>query len=291
VSDGYAVVDVETTGFAASGRDRIVEVAVVHLDRDGAMTSQWCTLVNPQRDLGPQHIHRISAGDARHAPSFAQVAGSLAARLAGRVVVAHNLAFDAPFIAAEFDRLGLPVPIAAELGLCTMDLGGHYLPERSGRSLRASCDAAGVELIDAHSALYDAIAAGGLLSHYLRAAGRPEPWLDLLEAVPDLYWPPMPSDEIPEYRRGQYVPTAPSGEVPSLRIGDLVVFTGQSDQPRQVLVDRALAAGLRVNAGYVTRNTRVLIAADPESMSAKARTARRYGIPIVSAADFEALIT
>jgi DNA polymerase-3 subunit epsilon len=83
----------------------------------------------------------------------------------------------------------------------------------------------------------------------------------------------------------------PVGEVPSLRIGDLVVFTGQADLPRSELVERALAAGLRVNAGYVTKQTALLVAADPETMSTKATAARRYGVPIVSATQFEALIT
>jgi DNA polymerase-3 subunit epsilon len=291
VSDGYAVVDVETTGFAAAGRDRVVEVAVVAVDRTGVVTDEWCTVVNPGRDLGPQHIHRISAGDARRAPSFAQVAGALAARLAGRVMVAHNLSFDARFIAAEFDRIGLPVPIASELGLCTMALGAAYLPARGGRSLKASCDAAGVDLRDAHSALDDAHAAAGLLTHYLSRAGRPEPWTDLLAAASTWAWPTLPSDEVAEYRRGSWVPPTPTGEVPSLRIGDLVVFTGQAQQPRGELVERALAAGLRVNAGYVTRQTALLVAADPETMSTKARAARRYGVPIVSAEAFETLIT
>jgi len=291
VSDGYAVVDVETTGFAANGRDRVVEVAVVAVDRTGVITDEWCTVVNPGRDLGPQHIHRISAGDARRAPSFAQVAGALAARLAGRVMVAHNLSFDARFIAAEFDRVGLPVPVAAEFGLCTMALGAAYLPDRGGRSLKASCDAAGVDLREAHSALDDAKAAAGLLTHYLSRAGRPEPWTDLLAAASTWRWPTLPPVEVAEYRRGSWAPPTPTGEVPSLRIGDLVVFTGQTELPRTELVERALAAGLRVNAGYVTRQTALLVAADPETMSTKARTARRYGVPIVSADLFETLIT
>jgi DNA polymerase-3 subunit epsilon len=291
VSDGYAVVDVETTGFAAAGRDRVVEVAVVGVDRAGVITDEWCTVVNPGRDLGPQHIHRISAGDARRAPTFAQVAGALAARLAGRVLVAHNLAFDARFLAAEFDRLGRPAPVSSELGLCTMALGAAYLPHRVGRSLGASCDAAGVELREAHSALDDAHAAAGLLAHYLARAGRPEPWADLLAAASTWRWPALPPDEVAEYRRGSYVPPTPTGEVPSLRSGDLVVFTGQAEHPRGELVERALAVGLRVNAGYVTRQTALLVAADPESMSTKARTARRYGVPIVSATQFAALIT
>jgi DNA polymerase III subunit epsilon len=285
-------VDVETTGFAAGGRDRVVEVAVVQVDRTGEVTSEWCTLVNPGRDLGPQHIHRITAAEARRAPSFDRIAGALADRLAGRVMVAHNLQFDARFIAAEFARVGASVPVAAEHGLCTMDLGGTYLPSRSGRSLRASCDAAGVQLVDAHSALHDAHAAAGLFAHYLGIAGRPEPWTELLDSVRDWRWPVLPTDVAAEVRRGQHTSdwTLPA-DLPTPRIGDLVVFTGQTEEPRQGLVDRALSAGLRVNAGYVTKQTSLLVAADPDSMSTKARTARRYGVPIISEAAFRSLLS
>lgn len=38
--DGIAVIDVETTGLFP-GRDRVVELGIVHLDRDGRMTGRW----------------------------------------------------------------------------------------------------------------------------------------------------------------------------------------------------------------------------------------------------------
>ena len=57
-ADGYAVVDVETTGLRPSWSDRVVEIGVVHLDSAGAVTGEWSTLVNPGRDLGPQQLHR-----------------------------------------------------------------------------------------------------------------------------------------------------------------------------------------------------------------------------------------
>lgn len=86
MSNGYAVVDVETTG--RSPGHRVVEVAVVHVDPSGRRTDEWCTLVNPRRDLGDRH--GISAADARRAPDFAGIAGELAARLAGRYLGASS---------------------------------------------------------------------------------------------------------------------------------------------------------------------------------------------------------
>lgn len=284
---GYAVVDTETTGFAAGGSDRIVEIAVVHLDEHGVVTDEWCTLVNPARDLGPQHIHRISAAEVWHAPTFAEIAGALAAQLEHRVLVAHNLSFDARFLAAEYGRLGVELPTT---GLCTMKLAPLYLPDRAGRSLRACCDAADVPLLDAHSALYDAHAAAGLFAHYLRTAG-PSTWRDLLDDALDAPWPQFESTEAHLVRRGQVVAQRTTGtELVTLVRGDTVVFTGQMLDPRDVWIDRAAAAGLHVIQGYVTKATRVLVAADPFSLSSKARRARAYEVPIVSEADFGSML-
>jgi hypothetical protein len=52
---GFAVIDLETTGLFPGGHDRIVELAVVHIDDQGLITGQWETLLNPGRDLGPQN--------------------------------------------------------------------------------------------------------------------------------------------------------------------------------------------------------------------------------------------
>ncbi|GAA4590349.1 hypothetical protein GCM10023194_46890 [Planotetraspora phitsanulokensis] len=86
---GYAVIDVETTGLRPSWH-RMVEVGIVHLDPAGEITGEWTTLVNPERDLGPRHIHGITAADIRHAPTFGEIAGAVATLLRGRIVNAHN---------------------------------------------------------------------------------------------------------------------------------------------------------------------------------------------------------
>ncbi|MFI9810929.1 exonuclease domain-containing protein [Saccharothrix variisporea] len=269
---GYAVVDVETTGFAARRSDRVVEVAVVQLDARGEPTGEWCTLLNPGRDLGPQHVHRISAADVWAAPTFAQVAGALTDRLAGRVLVAHNLAFDARFLAAEFARLGVELELD---GLCTMRLA----PPGAGRSLRDCCAAVGIDLEDAHSALHDARATARLFAHYLRNG---------VPAAAPVPWPRLPGDAV-EVRRGNATPSRKAHHV-ELRVGDVVVFTGQTADPRDVWISRARAAGL-VSHGYVTRATRLVVAADPFTLSTKARRARAYEVPVVSEAEFADALT
>ncbi len=105
-SPGFAVIDLETTGFVAD-EERIVEVAVVILDADGNEEGSFCTLIDPGCDPGPTQIHGISAEMLVGAPSFAEVHPYLADLLSGRVVVGHNVArFDLPFLVAECRRLG-----------------------------------------------------------------------------------------------------------------------------------------------------------------------------------------
>lgn len=196
----YAVIDLETTGLNPWRHDRIAEIAIVHVDADGTLTGEWCTLVNPQRDLGPQRIHRIRAADARRAPTFGQLAPQIADLLKGRLLVAHNAAFDAPFLAHQFRLIGHPVPIQRALRLCTMELARTYLPD-SGRSLAACCASAGVTLENAHSALDDTRAAAQLLSYYLRTAGTPVPWADQVEQAARAQWPAAHNPNLAEVRR------------------------------------------------------------------------------------------
>ncbi|GIF13059.1 exonuclease domain-containing protein [Actinoplanes teichomyceticus] len=197
----YAVVDLQTTGTKTSWHDRIVEIAIVRLDEAGRVLDEWCTLVNPDRDLGPQELHGITGAEARRAPVFAELAGQIAERLAGRLVVAHNLLFDAGFLVAEFGKLGVTVPVDEERGLCTMRLAGHFLPTAS-RSLAACRAAAGLPPHRAYSALPGARAAAGLLAYYLERAGDPPPWAELAAAARQASWPVLPVTGVAPVPRG-----------------------------------------------------------------------------------------
>lgn len=64
---GYAVVDVETTGLARD--DRIISAAVYRLDAHGEVEDHWYTLVNPERDPGPVWIHGLTSDVLEGAPS------------------------------------------------------------------------------------------------------------------------------------------------------------------------------------------------------------------------------
>ena len=59
----FAVIDFETTGLVPERTDRVVEIGVVLTDDDGLIEHEWTTLINPHRDVGATHIHRIDCGD------------------------------------------------------------------------------------------------------------------------------------------------------------------------------------------------------------------------------------
>ena len=83
--NGYAVFDIETTGFRLH-EDSIVEIAVVHVDLDGEITGMWDTLLRPRGgEVGPTRVHGIEAAMVQGAPSFASLARRLYSLFAGRV--------------------------------------------------------------------------------------------------------------------------------------------------------------------------------------------------------------
>jgi DNA polymerase III epsilon subunit-like protein len=90
----YAVVDVETTGFSPRLGDRVVEIALVRMTPDGTIEDEFATLVDPECDVGPTHVHGIRASDLVGAPRFADIVGDVAARTARSVLVANNPRFD-----------------------------------------------------------------------------------------------------------------------------------------------------------------------------------------------------
>ena len=194
MGDGFAVIDFETTGFGARRADRVVEIGVVCMDHSGEVVEEWTTLVNPERDVSAGYVHGITARDVYGAPRFGEVAGLLAESLRGRVLVAHNLSFEAQFLMGEFGRLGHELQLDRGSGICTMTLASTYIPH-SPRNLQACCDCCGVELLDAHSALADARATTQLLGRYISVdEDFAERWAHCYAQSPHVDWPALAAD-------------------------------------------------------------------------------------------------
>ena len=111
----YVVIDTETTGTMKA--DRIVEIALVAF-KGTEVIEEWSTLVNPQRDVGKTNIHGITASMVSSAPIFADVVNDIFRIINNRVLVAHNLGFDARMLIQEFNRANTQGDIGK--GFCTM---------------------------------------------------------------------------------------------------------------------------------------------------------------------------
>lgn len=183
---GFAVLDFETTGLWPEGTDRVAEVAIIHMDENGAISGRWETLINPCRDLGAQRIHGIRADEILDAPLFGDVAEELLELLEGRAIVAHNASFDLRFLRAELGRLGATLE-ARIPHLCTMQLGRRFLPG-AGRTLIDCCRAFDIDYADYHQAMADAQATAELLTAFIQSEHEWGGWGDALVEASEVRW-------------------------------------------------------------------------------------------------------
>lgn len=157
----FSVVDVETTGLFPERHDRIIEIAIVRVDWAGKLVDQYTTLINPNRDLGPTHIHHISSAEIKGAPQFAEVAGNILSRLSGTVFAGYYPHFDFRFLQHEVQALGHEVP--ANGLLAVNELARDVAADPPGRKLEVCCRHFGIQLSQSHSAYADAVATTNLL--------------------------------------------------------------------------------------------------------------------------------
>ncbi|MER6675645.1 DEDDh family exonuclease [Streptomyces sp. NPDC000983] len=297
---GYAVVDVETTGLARD--DRIISAAVYRLDARGEVEDHWYTLVNPERDPGPVWIHGLTSEALEGAPLFPDIAEEFSARLADRVLVAHNAVFDWQMIAREYARARSEAPVRQRL--CTIALSkelGLPLPNHKLQSLAAHF---GVVQQRAHHALDDARVLAEAFRPSLRAAAEGGVRLPLHECRPLTEW----TDRAVPRQQGGYGGQRPTSWRPSrkrpacphpnpgryedgkrLKQGMRIAFSGDTSVERDLLEDRAVEAGLHV-ATSISRLTSLLVTNDPDSGTSKVVKARQFGTPMVDEAAFGQLL-
>ncbi len=144
-----AICDLETTG-PNSERDRVCEVSVCRLDRDGAET--WTThLVNPGCPILNSGIHGITDKMVRSAPLFVDLVDELLAALEDCVFLSHSgNRFDERFLAAEFSRAG--VTWAPPARLSTLTLAKKLLPQQPSYALQNLASALDLDRGAAHRA-------------------------------------------------------------------------------------------------------------------------------------------
>jgi DNA polymerase-3 subunit epsilon len=150
-----AFVDVETTG-GHPLHHRIIEIGVV-LAHGEAIEESWTTLVDPGTWLPPtiQRLTGIDPDALRGAPPFRAIADELAARLEGRLFIAHNARFDYGFVRNELKRAGHAFD--ARLA-CTVKLSRRFYPGMPRHNLDALIARHALPCAARHRALPDAMA-------------------------------------------------------------------------------------------------------------------------------------
>jgi DNA polymerase III epsilon subunit family exonuclease len=167
----FSVVDLETTGFSAE-RCAILEIGAVRI-RGLEIAEAFETLVRPAAAIPPRIAAltgieaALVAGAPRAGPALRAFRRWLD-RAPRAPLVAHNAAFDAPFVGRALERQGL-ARFAAPV-LCTRRLARRILPRLGRYDLDSVCAHFGIANGARHRASGDARAAARVLLELLALA-------------------------------------------------------------------------------------------------------------------------
>ena len=232
----YAFVDLETSGVSPAD-DRITEIGIVLVDGD-ALVEEWSSLVDPGVPIPPeiQALTGITNEMVRGAPRFADLLPEVAARLAGRVFVAHNARFDYGFLKAGFRRAG--ERFTADV-LCTVRLSRRLFPQYGSHRLDALIDRHRLPAADRHRALGDA----RVIRSFLQALARDADPDETERAVRELLRQPATPSHL-DASRLEALPESPG----------VYTFVGASGQPLYVGKARNLRERVRGHFYADSRN-------------------------------------
>jgi DNA polymerase III subunit epsilon len=146
--------DLETTGLNVI-RDRIVQIALVKLHKNGAPNEELMTLVNPGIPISEEAmaVHGITPADLRNKPTFAQLAQQIWDFIGDADLAGYNSnRFDVPMLMEEFARVGMELDLTRRRLIDVQRIFYKMEPRTLKAAYRLYC---GQELTDAHDALAD----------------------------------------------------------------------------------------------------------------------------------------
>lgn len=286
---GWAVLDVETTGFHP-GQARVVSVAALALSDDGNVEKTLYTLLNPGVDPGPTHVHGLTAAMLEGQPTFGDIVVDLAELLVGRTLVAHNVGFDYGFLAAESELVGAELPV--DTVMCTVELARRLALGTENLRLETLAGHWGISQIKPHDALDDAMVLAGILKPMLARARERRAWLPVRSATRRT-WPNghVTHDELRPLKvmaaRLACPYANPGRHVPARRLvqGMRVALAAEVGHTHEELIERILHAGLAY-VDTVDSNTSLVVCDDPAPQQGKGYLAHELGVPLVGDADF-----
>lgn len=157
--------DVEATGLSVV-KDRIVEICLLKVYPDGREESHTHRL-NPTIPISDEAraVHGISNEDVAACPTFAAIAGKLAAYMEGCDLAGYNaIRFDIPLLAEEFIRAGVAIDFRRRKLIDVMSIFYQMEPRTLAAAYKFYCQK---ELENAHGAEADTRAAYEVLQSQL----------------------------------------------------------------------------------------------------------------------------
>jgi DNA polymerase III epsilon subunit family exonuclease len=158
----FVVFDLETTAIKPEN-GFIVDLAALRV-RNGEVVDRFESLVNPGRPIVGHQIHGLSDSDVNNAPTAAEVLSRFVEWIGDAPVVAHNVAFDLPFILRH-----LPNDVQWEPKAIydTLELGYQLYPDAGAYKLGDLVRFVfGRDHAAAHRAMPDAEATAELFVHF-----------------------------------------------------------------------------------------------------------------------------
>jgi DNA polymerase III subunit epsilon len=287
--DGWAVIDVETTGFQP-GHARVISLAALALDAEGRVEQSVVSLLNPGVDPGPTHVHGLTAAMLEDQPTFDEIAPDVVALLKGRTLVAHNVGFDYGFLAAEAELIGTELPV--DTVMCTVELTRRLDLGLENLRLETLARHWGVAQTRPHDAFDDALVLSRVLAPALRRAVERDVWLPVRPTT-RRRWPngQVTHDELrplkalasrmtcPYQNPGRYVRGRP------LVQGMRIALSTECVRTHEEIVERILHAGLAY-CDTVDPETSLVICNESSPQQGKGYVARELGVPVVPDGEF-----
>jgi len=165
----FAIIDLETSGFNPPG-SKILEIAILKIDRNGNELDRFETLINPEDgNVGRTDIHGIELRMLNGAPTFDAVSGRILELIQDSIIVAHNARFEENFLASELNEAGHDLDLIPALDTLWLARNTIELPNYK---LDTVVNGFNERIIDAHTALGDVIAVSKILPEMLSRIGR-----------------------------------------------------------------------------------------------------------------------
>lgn len=153
--DKYIVLDIETTGISPEF-DEMTEIGAAYIE-DGEVVRSFNELINPGKSIPLKIVMLTGITDAmvQDAPTIEEVMPVFIDFCGDLPILGHNVMFDYSFLKTAAKRAGLTFEKKA---LDTMVLSRHFMKKQRSHSLTNLIASLGIDRVNAHRGLDDALA-------------------------------------------------------------------------------------------------------------------------------------